>query len=46
MSPLELAKAWLLAHGYAQFKDGTWGADGGEVNVADVLAEYIEEQQS
>ena len=37
------AKEWLLAHGYYQFKDGTWSTGGYEADVEAVLQEYIDE---
>ena len=39
------AKEWLLAHGYKQFQDGTWSADGYEVDVEGVLQEYMDERE-
>ena len=40
----EKAKAWLLSHGYTQFKDGTWSIDGDEADLEGVLTDYIEEE--
>ena len=40
----EVARKWLLAHGYEQWRDGVWHDGGHEADAQTVLATYIEER--
>ena len=53
MTPLEKAEAlahdravaWLRAHGYTQFRDGTWAYEGCEADLLEALMLYIVEMK-
>ena len=44
-APCELAREWLISHGYSTFADGTWQYKGYVADPEEILSAYIKENR-